>query len=105
MTLGKTSDKFLLTTFSGLVTYSVSNFGGVRIQPTLKSFVTELGMVPIPTIGHVANVAQKFQDDGTLKDDNVVKYFKRQAAELKWYAEAIKAYKNIKPVPVPNRKL
>ena len=81
------------------MTYSVSNFGGVRIQPTLKAFVTELGMVPIPTIGHVANVSQKFDENDSLTDDSVLKYFKRQAAELKWYSEAIKAYKKVVPIP------
>ena len=89
----------------GILENEMFLFYFTTLKPTLKSFVIELGMMPILTIGHVANVTQKFQDDGTLKDGNIVKYFKQQAAELKWYAEAIKAYNSIKPVPVSNRKL
>jgi len=81
-----------------LVTYSVSPLGGVRVQPALKTLVTELGMLPIPTIGRVAQVRDKFVDD-ILKDEGVRQSMTKQAKELSWYARALKTYKADTPMP------
>ncbi|XP_063685856.1 quinone reductase-like [Bolinopsis microptera] len=87
-----------------LLTYSVGPFGGCRIQINLKAHVTELGMVPVPASCTVMSVGSMFDEEGNLTDDRVKANMVKQAKELKWYAEALKSYKQVRPVPVPPKK-
>ena len=79
-------------------------FGGCRIQINLKAHVTELGMVPVPASCTVMSVGKMFDEEGNLTDDRVKANMVKQAKELKWYTEALKSYKQVRPVPVPPKK-
>ena len=62
-------------------------------------------MVPVPASCTVMSVGKMF-DEGNLTDDRVNANINmvKQAKEFKWYAEALKSYKQVRPVPVPPKK-
>lgn len=76
---------------SGIVSYSAGIFGGVRAAVVLREMVAEMGMPSIPSTLPVPKVRQAFGEDGVASDPAWEKRFARFAAELEWYAEALKA--------------
>ena len=76
---------------SGLVTYSVGPFGGVRNLANLRCIMGELGAAAIPSVFPVSAVQKAFDEDGhareTEYDERVVSFLK----EYEWYATALKA--------------
>jgi NAD(P)H-dependent FMN reductase len=74
----------------GIVTYSGGRFGGVRAGYALRSMLGEMGMVTIPTIFPIANVADAFDERGTPSDPKTSTYVATFFDELCWYARALK---------------
>jgi NAD(P)H-dependent FMN reductase len=80
---------------SAIVCYSAGSFGGVRAAMTLRAMLAELGMSSIPSLLPIPKVQNAFDEDGTPKDAG---YDKRAAdflEELEWYANALRAAREI----------
>lgn len=75
---------------SGIVSYSGGQFGGVRAAAHLRDMLAELGMSAIPTALPFPRVLDLLEEDGTPKDPKLDGRFDRFAAELEWYAEALR---------------
>jgi NAD(P)H-dependent FMN reductase len=75
---------------SAIVSYSAGTYAGVRAAMQLRAMLCELGMPSIPSTFPVPRIASAFGDDGTATDPGFEKRFVRFAAELEWYAEALK---------------
>jgi NAD(P)H-dependent FMN reductase len=75
---------------SGIVSYSVGAFGGVRAAVPLRAMLAELGMPSIPSTLPIPKVGSAFDDDGEPTDPAVERRFARFAGELEWYAEALR---------------
>ena len=75
---------------SAIVSYSAGAYGGVRAAVQLRAMLCELGMPSIPSTFPVPKVGSAFADDGSAMDAVFEKRFVRFAAELEWYAEALK---------------
>jgi len=76
---------------SAIVCYSAGMFGGVRAAVQLRAPLCELGMPSIPSIFPIPQVQNAFSEDGTPADvDRVQRRFGKFAAELEWYAGAMK---------------
>ena len=83
---------------SAVATYSVSPFGGVRVSSPLRSFLAQLGMPPISAMIHAPFVNKNFNDDGErISDDKDERHkeFIKFAEEIEWYANALKAARNV----------
>jgi NAD(P)H-dependent FMN reductase len=76
---------------SAIVSYSAGAFGGVRAAVQLRIIVGELGMPSIPTLFAVPRVAQSLETSGTATDAALERRFTRFAAELEWYASALRS--------------
>jgi NAD(P)H-dependent FMN reductase len=76
---------------SAIVCYSAGAFGGVRAAMQLRAMLCELGMPSISSLFPVPRVEQAFSDAGEPSDDGADRRFARFAAELEWYAEALRA--------------
>ena len=90
--LSNTLDHFLEEYFwrpSGIVTYSVTRFGGVRAAMQLRAMLAELGTPSIPSLLPIGDVAHMIAEDGTTGDAHLTKAASRFVAELQWYAEAL----------------
>ena len=76
---------------SAIVCYSAGMFGGVRAAVQLRAPLCEMGMPSIPSLFPIPKVQSAFSDDGTPADvEGVHRRFARFAAELEWYAGAMK---------------
>lgn len=75
---------------SGIVSYSVGAFGGVRAAVQLRAMLCELGMPSTPSMFPVPKIGTAIGDDGTPADPAMIKRFQRFASELEWYAEALR---------------
>jgi len=76
---------------AGIVSYSGGRFGGVRSTVQLRSMLSEMGMVTIPTDQPVSNVQNAFDDSGTATDPHFDDITKQFFDELEWYMNALRA--------------
>ena len=76
---------------SAIACYSAGAFGGVRAAMQLRAMLCELGMPSIPSLFPVPHVEQTFSEAGDPSDAAIDRRFRRFAAELEWYAEALRA--------------
>ena len=76
---------------SGIVSYSSGAYAGVRATVQLREMLCALGMPSIPATFPVPKVQAAASDDGSATDPALEQRFGRFAAELEWYAEALKA--------------
>jgi NAD(P)H-dependent FMN reductase len=72
------------------VCYSSGQFGGVRAAVQLRAMLCELGMPSIPSILPIPRIRQAFDETGVAFDPQVDRRFGRFAAELEWYAAALR---------------
>ena len=84
---------------SAIVSYSAGQFGGVRAAVHLQALVCELGMPSISSTFPVPRVASAFDEDGNELTPGAGRRFDCFAAELEWYAEAMKRQREEKGVP------
>lgn len=75
-----------------IVTYSQGQWGGARAAIGMRSFLGELGCLPISAMIHVAHAHQVFDESGQVsKADSRTSwdsYFKHGLDQLYWWAEA-----------------
>jgi NAD(P)H-dependent FMN reductase len=76
---------------SAIVSYSAGMFGGARAAVHLREIVGELGMPSISSVFPVPRAGRTLDEDGRPTEEGVDRRFSRFAAELEWYAEALKA--------------
>jgi len=75
---------------AGIVCYSGGRWGGVRGAMQLRMSLAEMGMVTIPSLLPIANVAEAFSDDGTPADPERSRYARQFFDEFTWYMEALR---------------
>jgi NAD(P)H-dependent FMN reductase len=84
---------------SAIVSYSRGPFGGVRAAVHMQAVLCELGMPSISSTFPVPRVSSAFDEEGNELTPGAGKRFDRFAAELEWYAEALKRQREEKGVP------
>ena len=77
---------------AGLVSYSVSSLGGVRIEGPLRMSLATLEMVMIPKMLSFPKVTQMFDEQGTplQEGDRSAKRAQSFITSLLWYAKALR---------------
>ncbi|MGF1579162.1 MAG: NADPH-dependent FMN reductase [Gemmataceae bacterium] len=76
---------------SGIVSYSVGGFGGVRAAMQLRVLLGEIGTVSIPSILSFPKVQDLFDDQSNPTNEKTNEFTSRFLNELEWYANALKA--------------
>ena len=84
---------------SAIVSYSGGQFGGVRAAVHLQAILCELGMPSISSTFPVPRVGSAFDEEGKELTPGAGRRFDRFAAELEWYAEALKRQREEKGPP------
>ena len=84
---------------SAIVSYSAGSFAGVRSAVHLQAVLCELGMPSISSTFPVPRVGSAFDEDGNVATPGADRRFDRFAAELEWYAEALKRQREEKGTP------
>lgn len=81
---------------SAIVTYSAGQWGGVRAALNMRSFLSELGCLPVSAMIHLPKAQQVLDAQGAylpeVKSDEWQGYFARTFCQLAWWANAAKLY-------------
>jgi NAD(P)H-dependent FMN reductase len=77
---------------SAIVTYSAGQWGGVRAAVNMRTYLSELGCLPVSAMIHVPNAAEAIDNKGEfIKDaDRWQQYFERTFAQLIWWGQSAK---------------
>lgn len=83
---------------SAIVTYSAGQWGGVRAAVNMRTFLSELGCLPVSAMIHVPKAQTVFEENGKfnqeVKDtDRWIQYFGRTLNQLFWWAEAAQKHR------------
>lgn len=77
---------------SAIVTYSAGQWGGVRAAVAMRSFLSELGCLPVSAMIHVPAAQNVLNEDGTVQEEREGKrwndYLGRTLLQLLWWGEA-----------------
>ena len=77
---------------SAIVTYSAGQWGGARAAVGMRTFLSELGCLPVSAMVHVPKAQEVFEADGSFRDgedeDAWFGYFGRTLHQLVWWAQA-----------------
>ncbi|MBU7582061.1 MAG: NAD(P)H-dependent oxidoreductase [Nostoc sp. TH1S01] len=84
---------------TGIVSYSVGGFGGVRAAIQLRSFLGEMGMVTISTMFAISKIKDSLDELGTPQEASLTKRVGQFLDELEWYEEALHRQRREKGTP------
>lgn len=77
---------------SAIVTYSAGQWGGTRAAVNMRTFLSELGCLPVSAMIHIPHAQDVFDEEGNLLLEADVKrwqgYFGRTFQQLIWWGEA-----------------
>ncbi len=82
---------------SAIVTYSAGQWGGMRAAIGMRTFLSELGCLPVSSMIHVPKAQKVFAADGSTQageeKDAWFDYFARTLNQLIWWAQATQEYR------------
>lgn len=80
---------------SAIVTYSMGQWGGARAAVNMRSFLSELGCLPVSAMIHIPKAHEAIDSDGQFQaeQERWESYFGRTLAQLIWWADAANAHK------------
>lgn len=85
---------------SAIVTYSAGQWGGARAAVNMRTFLSELGCLPVSAMVHVPHAQEVFDDDGAYADGVDAArwsgYLGRSMDQMIWWAEAARTQRAIK---------
>lgn len=77
---------------SAIVTYSAGQWGGMRAAIGMRTYLSELGCLPVSAMIHVPKAQEVFTANGAAQagvdQDSWFDYFARTINQLIWWAEA-----------------
>ncbi|MBD0385347.1 MAG: NAD(P)H-dependent oxidoreductase [Nostoc sp. C3-bin3] len=84
---------------AGIVSYSVSSFGGVRAAIQLRAFLSEMGMPTISSIFAISKIGDSLDEAGASQAIALTKKADQFLDELEWYEEALQRQRKEKGNP------
>jgi len=83
---------------SAIVTYSAGQWGGARAAVGMRTFLSELGCLPVSAMIHIPKAHEVLADDGSFLEnvdsEGWTNYFGRTFAQLKWWASAARNHRH-----------
>ncbi|PVB60154.1 NAD(P)H-dependent oxidoreductase [Labrenzia sp. 011] len=77
---------------SAIVTYSAGQWGGARAAVNMRTYLSELGCLPVSAMVHVPRAQEVFEEDGAYPQEAESArwddYMDRTLLQLKWWATA-----------------
>ncbi|MEO1191637.1 MAG: NAD(P)H-dependent oxidoreductase [Pseudomonadota bacterium] len=84
---------------SAIVTYSAGQWGGARAAVNMRTFLSELGCLPVSAMIHIPQAQEVLDEAGAfaagVDAERWRGYFGRTLSQLTWWAEAAKAQRRI----------
>lgn len=83
---------------SAIVTYSAGQWGGMRAAVGMRTFLSELGCLPVSAMIHVPKAQEVFDENGSPQagedEASWFDYFRRTFNQLVWWGEACKVHRS-----------
>jgi len=77
---------------SAIATYSAGQWGGMRAAIGMRTYLSELGCLPVSAMIHVPKAQEVFSETGAAQaevdEDSWFDYFDRTIKQLVWWAQA-----------------
>lgn len=90
---------------SAIVTYSAGQWGGARAAVNMRTFLSELGCLPVSAMVHVPHADRVFDPNGAFVDEKQLQawdgYIGRTLDQLIWWATAAQAQRGSNAVIAP----
>ena len=90
---------------SAIVTYSAGQWGGARAGVAMRTFLSELGCLPVSAMIQIPKAQEVLDENGAfLEDEDAEKwhgYFDRTFAQLNWWGRAAQHQRSIKDDSLP----
>ncbi|WP_339772398.1 NAD(P)H-dependent oxidoreductase [uncultured Paraglaciecola sp.] len=84
---------------SAIVTYSAGQWGGMRAAIGMRTYLSELGCLPVSAMIHVPKAQDVFSANGSpqagVDQDSWFDYFDRTIKQLVWWAQAAREQRAI----------
>ncbi|MFN3608766.1 MAG: NADPH-dependent FMN reductase [Hyphomonas sp.] len=88
---------------SAIVTYSAGQWGGARAAVGMRTFLAELGCLPVSAMIHLPKAQDILNEAGDFSENIDVKswygYFDRTLTQLEWWAAAAQAHRSAAGLP------
>lgn len=88
---------------SAIVTYSAGQWGGARAAVNMRTFLAELGCLPVSAMIHLPKAQEILNENGDIAGgadiDAWQGYFHRTLAQLEWWAAAAKSQRKAQGLP------
>ena len=84
---------------SGIVSYSMGSFGGVRASMQARSLLGEIGSPSVSTIFAIPTIQKALSEEGEPLDERMESGVERLVKELEWYATALKKHREAEGLP------
>lgn len=88
---------------SAIVTYSAGQWGGARAAVNMRTFLSELGCLPVSAMIHVPKAQEVFVADGTFLEgadaDHWRSYMDRTFSQFFWWADAARKQRASEDAP------
>ena len=88
---------------SVIATYSAGQWGGARAAVNMRTFLSELGCLPVSAMIHVPKAQEILEEDGGYADsESALKwqgYFGRAFDQMVWWADAAVGHRRSADVP------
>lgn len=89
---------------SAIVTYSAGQWGGARAAVGMRTFLSELGCLPVSAMVHIPKAQEVLAEEGDFLDNFNAEawrgYFGRTLSQLDWWAAATHAHRTVEGIPV-----
>lgn len=83
---------------SVIATYSAGQWGGVRAAVNMRTFLSELGCLPVSAMIHIPKAQEVLEEDGSyieaVNADEWAAYYERAFSQLTWWAMATQRYRS-----------
>lgn len=83
---------------SAIVTYSAGQWGGARAAVVMRSFLSELGCLPVSAMIHIPKAHEVLAEDGNFlaqgDAEEWTRYFGRTFTQLTWWASAAQSQRH-----------
>lgn len=93
---------------SAIVTYSAGQWGGARAAVNMRTFLAELGCLPVSAMVHIPQAQGVFDENGAFADgvdrDRWLGYLDRTFDQLHWWSAAARAQHKVASPTEPFQK-
>jgi len=89
-----------------IATYSAGQWGGARAAVNMRTYLSELGCLPVSAMIHIPKAQEVFDEEGDYLEDvdanSWFTYFDRAQTQLKWWAYACQSQRKNPDASTPD---